>query len=124
MRMHVFPDTRLPTPSMVLTNKLVEHGFRSPMHPFLREIVSYYQIAPVQLSPHSYRMISGLYIMYREKGFPTPTMVEISYFVGLRRNGNDLGFYYIALYPSHKKRIFIRKPKQYEALEAGLLLLI
>lgn len=94
MRMHVFPDTRLPTPRMVLTNKLVELGFGSPVYPFLREIVDYYQIAPIQLSPNSYRMIIGLY------------MTEISHFVGLRRSGNDLGFYEVTLYPSHNKKGF------------------
>lgn len=69
---------------MVLTNKLVELKFRSPMHPFLREIMNYYQIAAIQLSPNSYRMIIGLDIMYRKKVFPPPNMTEISHFVGLR----------------------------------------
>ena len=106
MRMHYFPDTRLPTPRMVLTNKLVELGFGSPIHPFLLEITNFYNIAPIQLSPNSYRMIIGLYIMYRKKGFPPPTMTEISHFVGIRRSGNDLGFFYVALYPSHNRKGF------------------
>lgn len=47
MRMHYFPETRLHTPRMELTNKLVELGFGSTMHPFLFEIIKYYDVAPI-----------------------------------------------------------------------------
>lgn len=111
MRMHVFPDIRLPNPCMVLTNKLVELGFGSPMHPFLHDIVDYYQITHIQLFLNSYRMIMGLYNMYLKKGYPPPTMTEVSHFVGLRQSGNDLGFYYVALYPTHNIKGFsVRNP--------------
>lgn len=103
---HVFPDEKLPTSRMVITNKLVELGIGLPMHPFLHELIKFYDVAPIQLSPNSYRMAIGLYIMYRKKGFPPPSMREISHFLGLRRSGGDLGFFYLALYPSHNKRGF------------------
>lgn len=106
MRMHNFPDTRLPTPRMVLTNKLVKLGFGSLMHPFLHEIIEFYDIGPIQLSPNSYRFAIGLYIMYRKKGFPPPSMKEILHFLGLRRSGNDLGFYYPTINPSQSKKGF------------------
>lgn len=107
MRIHVFLDEKLLTPCMVLTNKLVELGFGLPMHPFPHQVLEFYDIAHVQLSPNRYRMVIDLYIMYRKKGFPSPSMKEISHFVGLRRSGNDLGFYYLALYPSHSRKGFV-----------------
>lgn len=68
-RMHVFETVGLPTPRMVLTNKLVELGIGWPMHPFLHELIDYHQIAPIQLSPNSYRAAIGLYMIYRNNGF-------------------------------------------------------
>lgn len=98
MRMHYFPDTRLPTPRMVLTNKLAELIFGWPMHPFFLKIVNYYNISPVQLSPNSYRLEIGLHIISQQR-------VSITYHDGdfalycLRRSDNDLGFFVPHLLP-------------------------
>lgn len=106
MRMHAFDITGLPTPRMVLTNKLVELGFGSPMHDFLHQIIEYYGNTPVQLSPNCYRAAIGLYMMFRNQEFDIPTMPEVSHFLSLRRCGNDIGFYYLAFWVTHNKKGF------------------
>lgn len=47
MRMHIFEIMGLPTPRMVLTNRLVELGFGSPTHDFLHQVINFYNIAPI-----------------------------------------------------------------------------
>lgn len=81
------------------------------MHLFPGEIIEFYDITHVQLPPNNYRMEIGLYIMYHKKGFSPPSMKEISHFLGLKRSGNDLGFYYLSIYHSHsKKGFFVGNP--------------
>lgn len=104
MRMHIFDIVGLPTPRMVLNNKLVELEFGSPMHDFLHQIINYYNIAPIQLCPNSYRAAIGLYMMYRNKGYEAPTMIEINHFLSLRHSGNDLGFFYLSFWSKHTKK--------------------
>lgn len=101
MRMHLFDIKRLPTPRMMLTPQLVELGLGSPMHPFLQQLIDFYKIAPIQLSPNSYRLAIRIYMMYLNKGYPPPTIEEISFFVDIRKSGKDLGFFYFALWPQH-----------------------
>ena len=103
MRIHRFNIEGLYPPRMVITNRLVELGFGNPMHPFLIEIFEYHRIAPIQLSPNSYRLAIGLYMMYINKGYEPPTMEELSYFVSLRQSGGDTGFYYYTIFTSHGK---------------------
>ena len=103
MRIHRFNIEGLLIPRMVVTNRLLELGFGNPMHPFLIEIFEYHRIAPIQLSPNSYRLAIGLYMMYINKGYEPPTMEELSYFVSLRQSGGDTGFYYYIIFSSHGK---------------------
>ena len=98
MRIHRFNVEGLIIPRMVVTNRLLELGFGNPMHPFLIEIFEFHKIAPIQLSPNSYRLAIGIYMMYVNKGYEPPTMEELSYFVSLRQSGGDVGFYYYTVF--------------------------
>ena len=103
MRIHRFIVENLSIPRMVVTNRLIELGFGNPMHPFLVEIFEFHKIAPIQLSPNSYRLAIGIYMMYVNKGYEPPTMEELSYFVSLRHSGGDTGFYYYTIFTTHGK---------------------
>ena len=103
MRIHRFNIDVLRIPRMVVTNRLLELGFGKPMHPFLIEIFEYHKIAPIQLSPNSYRLAIGLYMMYINKGYEPPTIEELGYFVSLRQSGGDTGFFYYTIFSTHGK---------------------
>lgn len=73
-------------PRMVLSPKLVALGVGAPLHPYLRQVLEWYDLAPIQLSPNSYKLILALYILYRDLGFDAPSMPEVSYFFSIRPN--------------------------------------
>lgn len=106
MRMHRFNTPGLPTPRMVITNRLADLGFGCPLHPFLHEMCEFYNIASIQLSPNSYRLAIGVYMMYVNLGYEPPTMDELSHFVSLRKSRGDLGFYYFNFWTAHGKMGF------------------
>ena len=106
MRIIVSTLKGLSIPRMVVTNRLLELGFGNPMHPFLIEIFEYHKIAPIQLSPNSYRLAIGLYMMYINKGYEPPTMEELGFFVSLRQSGGDTGFFYYTIFSSMEKLVF------------------
>lgn len=45
-------------------------------------------------------------MIYKNKGFNAPTMMVLSYYLFLRRNGDDLGFYYLSFWTKHNKKRF------------------
>lgn len=106
MRMHLFDIKGLPTPRMVLTPQLVELGLGSPMHTFLRQLIDFYKITPMQLSPNNYRLAIGIYMMYLNKGYASPSIEGLSFFVDIRKSGKDLGFFYFVLWPYHNRNGF------------------
>ena len=103
MRIHRFNIEGLHIPRMVVTNRLLELGFGNPMHPFLIEIFEYHKIAPIQLSPNSYRLAIGLYMMYINKGYEPPTMEELGYFVSLEAEWRGHRFFYYTIFSTHGK---------------------
>lgn len=97
MRMHLSIAKGLPTPRMVLTPQLVELGLGSPMHPFIHQLIDFYKIAHIQLSPSSYRLGIRIYMMYLNKGYAPPTVEKLSLSVELQKSGKNFGFFYFAL---------------------------
>ena len=55
-------------PRIMLTPKHVCLGVGAPMHSYYEDICNWYDLAPIQLSPNSYRLAAGLYILYRNEG--------------------------------------------------------
>lgn len=106
MRMHLFDIKGLLTPRMVFIPQLVEPGLGSPMHPFLHQLINFFKIAHIQLSPKSYRLEIGIYMMYLNKGYDPPTIEEIAFFVDLQKSGKDFGFFYFSFWPQHNKKGF------------------
>lgn len=59
------------------------------LHPFLRQVIEWYDVVPLQLSPNSYKLILALFILYHDLKYPPPTMEEISYFYSLRKSDHS-----------------------------------
>ena len=73
---HIFNIRDFTPPRIVLTLHLVKLGVGAPLHPYFRPISEWFDIAPIQLSPNSFRLAIALYIMYVNKGFPPPSMED------------------------------------------------
>lgn len=44
-------------PRMVTSPKLMSLGVGAPLHPYLRRVIKMYDVAPLQLSPNSYKLV-------------------------------------------------------------------
>ncbi|KAK1352367.1 hypothetical protein POM88_053306 [Heracleum sosnowskyi] len=99
MRPHRFDIDNITVPRAVVTDRHIPLGVGAPLHPWLRQIVDWYQIAPIQLSPNSYRMALGLFITHKELKYPDPTMLELSWFFSLQ--SNIPGYYFLVPWRDH-----------------------
>lgn len=91
-------------PRMVTSPKLVSLGVGAPLHPYLREMIELYDLAPLQLSPNSYKLVLTLFILYMDLNFPQPPMDEVSYFFSHQKS--DHGYYYLVVNKQHNKKGF------------------
>ena len=100
MRPHIFDyNPRLRIPRMVLTPKLVRLGIGFPLHPYFRSILEWFDIAPIQLSPNSWKLAIALYMLYQDHNQRAPTMMDLSYF--FRLGASSVGYFYLVVRRSH-----------------------
>ena len=74
----------------------IEAGVILPLHPFFQGVANYFKVAPFQITPNGYRMLSALYILYSHKKWPVPTPHEVNYLFDLKSNPNqeNMGFFH------------------------------
>lgn len=89
---------------MVTSPKLISLGIGAPLHPYLRDVIEMYDVAPIQLSPNSYKIVLALLVLYFELSFLAPTMNEVSHFFSKRKSDN--GYYYLVVDKQHNKKGF------------------
>lgn len=105
MKCHIFNyGKHFRVPRMVTSARLVELGLGAPLVPYYREIIEWFDIAPIQLSPNSYKLAIALHMLYSSLGFKAPTVPELSYFFGLRKS--QKGYFYLVVQPKLNKRGF------------------
>ena len=73
------------------------------------------QIAPFQLQPNGYRMLTALKSLYYLQHWGEPSPSEINYFLALKktppRTEGGVGFYYLASW-AQEKRLFEDMPNR------------
>lgn len=107
-------------PKAVISAAFFKVGVYVPLHPFIREILDFYELAPLQLTPNSYRLAICTYILYASK-FTTPlTAKELGYFFKLKDTGRSSGCFYLSAWPCHQgqciknvKQNFEQWPEQF-----------
>lgn len=72
------PDQMIP--NAVLSAQFFKLGLSLPLHPFIQDILRFYDIAPFQLIINSYRMAMCLYILYNREFDNNLSAFELSYF--------------------------------------------
>ena len=80
-----------------------------PLKQYFKDYLDYVQIAPFQLQPNGYRILSALKSLYHIKGWGEPTPIEMTYLLALKktppRKGSEstVGFFYLAAWPQENK---------------------
>lgn len=80
---------------MVFTPNLVVLGMGTPLHPYYRDIIKWYNVVPIQLSPNNFILVATLFILYHDLGFGDPTMLEFSYFFSICKSDKDYFFFMV-----------------------------
>lgn len=79
----------------------LEAGAALPLHPYFADFLTFVGIAPFQLIPNGYRVLAGLFILYKMQNWPVPSSAEIMYLYSFRqvpkKEGRD-GFYTLMKY--------------------------
>lgn len=107
---HIFNyEGNFRTPKMVLTPKLVALGVGTPhyMHPYFKNIIKWYNVAPIQLSPNNYKLAIAVLILYRDKGHGFPTMEEFNYFFSLKKCSE--GYFFLVMNKKYNKKGFLER---------------
>lgn len=107
MRCHIFNyGKNFKIPMMVLSPKLVALGIGAPLHPYFKSIIKWYDIAPLQLSPNSWKLVITLHMFYTSLGYDAPSMPEISYFFSLRKSGK--GYFFLVIHIKTQQEKILR----------------
>ncbi|KAK0586842.1 hypothetical protein LWI29_013227 [Acer saccharum] len=95
---HMLPGDRAvwnpPENAVTIYGAMLSCGVTLPLQPFIARFLAEAQIAPAQLAPNSYRILMCLCLMWKLKGYGTPTPREIRHFYTLRQAGNG-GTYFL-----------------------------
>ena len=69
----------------------LEIGVRLPLQPYLRRVLREIGVAPAQLNPNAWRILIGMYSLWRGMNLPPPTLAEIGHCYRLysHRSGGD-----------------------------------
>ena len=65
--------------SAIFHPAFLEIGIRLPLHPFVRRVLREIGVAPGQLNPNAWRIVIGMYSLWRSMEFPKPTFAEIGH---------------------------------------------
>ena len=105
-RCHRFDTLNLDTnyPNAVLSSQFFRLGLSLPLHPFILEIMDFYEVSPMQLTHNSYRMAVCLYILYDIHHGVRMSALELGWFFQLKLTGRTPGFFYLTSWNTHHKK--------------------
>lgn len=86
-----------PVPKAVLSASYFKLGFSFPMHPLFIDILKFYDIAPMQLTPNSYRMTACMFILYNQTFSVPLTARELGYCYQLKDVGRKVSIFTLFL---------------------------
>ena len=102
MRPHRFDRENIRIPRMVTTLRHVPLGVTAPLPQYYIDLCGWFEVAPIQLSPNSYMLAAGLYILFNKVGLDAPSMREVSYFFRLAQS--QPGYFYLVVQHEHNKK--------------------
>nr|XP_017252682.1 PREDICTED: uncharacterized protein LOC108223109 [Daucus carota subsp. sativus] len=104
MRPHRFDKENIRIPRMVTTLRHVPLGVTAPLPSYYVDLCDWFKVAPIQLSPNSYMLAAGLYILFDKVGLGAPSMRVVSYFFRLAQS--QPGYFYLVVQHEHNRKGF------------------
>ena len=71
-----------------------KYGLRCPLQPYFARILNGLNIAPGQLNPNGWRVLSGLFVLWDRCYQRELTVDEVKHLYQLKNNPKDAGWYY------------------------------
>ena len=59
------------------SHHIMRAGARLPLWSYFIDVLEYFGIAPLQLAPNGYAILTALFIIYNQMGFPQPSLLEV-----------------------------------------------
>ena len=85
----------LPLPCMMaFSEAIIQGGASLPLHPFLVQVLYYFNLAPIQFTPNSFRTMMTFYIAYMEDQLGEPSVEEFTYIYCIKALARNKGFWY------------------------------
>ena len=81
---------------LVVYKDQIEDGLRFPLDPFVKSLLNRYNIAPGQLHPNSYRILTGYLELMHKEGV-NPTLDMFRYVYSLAKKKGELAFSFSAM---------------------------
>ena len=66
-----------------------------PLHPFIDEVLQFFDIAPFQFNPNFYRIIMAFFIIFLKACRVEPSLDHFAYIVGIKVMAKHAGFWYL-----------------------------
>ena len=95
-----------PPSSRVAFNKVImKHGARLPLHPLVRGVLVNWGLAPSQLNPNAYKIMTGMPILWRRWFESDPSVEEVCHLYKPFSKKFEAGYFFLALW--EKKKILM-----------------
>ena len=92
---------------VAFSDSIIKSSGVLPLHPFSVKVLNYFELAPLQLSPNSWVVLSCLYVLYKQVHSRGPSMSEVHHLYTLRANPTTPGFYQLQKVMAHTGYPFV-----------------
>ncbi|KAL9434026.1 hypothetical protein AB3S75_028791 [Citrus x aurantiifolia] len=97
--------SRPPRGYVTLFLESFKYGLRCPLQPYFARILNGLNLAPGQLNPNGWRVLSGLFILWDRCCQSEPTVDEVKHLYQLKSSPKDAGWYYFQSSTKSRKPI-------------------
>ena len=80
-------------------------GARLPLQPYFAKILGGMHLAPGQLHPNGWRVLSAMFVLWERCGLEEPSLVEVKHLYQLRSSPKEAGWYYFMSSSAKRKPI-------------------
>ena len=82
-----------------------------PLRLYFIDVLEYFGIAPLQLAPNGYAILTALFVIYTQMGFTQPTPLKVNYMYTLKKiPSGGASFYYLSAWSSRKLNLIENYP--------------
>ena len=80
---------------MAISEAILKAGVFLPLHPFIDQVLQFFDIVSFQLSPNSYLVIVAFFITFLEACEVEPSLGHFTHIFGIKVIAKHAGFWYL-----------------------------